>query len=150
MVKKTSCPLQRCPGCDQELSQKDYFPSCWGIQGQPCSSCQTRRTEAWRKNNPEKNAVANRRRYGKPRNNHFGVSCVEYKKMFNSQNGVCAICGLPERSRHKGIIKSLCVDHCHETGKTRGLLCTRCNSGIGFLQDDLDLLASASSYLLNY
>ncbi len=53
MIKKLNRPLQRCPGCNKELPQSDYFPSCWGIQGQPCRSCQSYRTKTWRKNNPE-------------------------------------------------------------------------------------------------
>lgn len=64
----------------------------------------------------------------------YGVSVEKYSEMLVSQGGRCAICGAenPEPSNRKGYFS---VDHCHETGEVRGLLCTRCNSGIGMLGD---------------
>lgn len=59
-----------------------------------------------------------------------------------AQNNRCAICEKPESE-----IGTLCLDHCHETGQIRGLLCRKCNSGIGLLGDDIDLVRSAVLYL---
>lgn len=73
----------------------------------------------------------------------YNIDTVEYKMMVLSQNGVCAICGLPPNN------KGLVVDHCHDTDNLRGLLCGKCNTGLGQFNDDLDLLASASSYIIN-
>ncbi len=82
------------------------------------------------------------------RNSHnkciYGLDDRQYNLMLLSQNGVCAICGEPPVD---GI--RLCIDHCHNTNIVRGLLCSRCNVGIGQFDDDLDLLASAASYLIN-
>jgi hypothetical protein len=66
------------------------------------------------------------------------------KRISLEQNGKCAICSI-----HKSNTKydTLCVDHCHQTGKVRQLLCTRCNSGIGHLQDSVTLLRRAVDYL---
>ncbi len=77
----------------------------------------------------------------------YKIESEDYDSLFESQDGVCAICGLPETEQRKGQIKMLSVDHNHETGKVRGLLCGNCNIGIGNLQDNLDILASAVSYL---
>lgn len=74
----------------------------------------------------------------------YGITEREYKALYASQGGVCAICGLPAKDK-----QPLYIDHCHDTGKVRGLLCSSCNSGIGYFKDDLDLIASASSYLIN-
>jgi len=66
-----------------------------------------------------------------------------YNKQFAEQNGCCMICGL-----HESEIKTrLHIDHNHETGKLRALLCPACNLGIGSLQDDAELCLAAYSYL---
>lgn len=67
------------------------------------------------------------------------------------QNHLCAICGKAETMKHKdGRVKPLCVDHCHTTDKIRGLLCGRCNSGIGMLKDDISIVESALNYLKSH
>lgn len=67
----------------------------------------------------------------------------EYNRMLGVQNGLCKICGMINDG------KSLCVDHCHKTGKIRGLLCANCNSGIGMMKDSPDILRNAIDYLVN-
>jgi len=59
--------------------------------------------------------------------------------MLKQQGGVCAIC------KKKG--RPLGVDHCHSTGKVRGILCGKCNSGLGFYDDDSDVMRAAAAYL---
>lgn len=67
----------------------------------------------------------------------------EYRRKFEEQNGLCAICNKPEPIKGR----RLADDHDHETGKRRGLLCSLCNCGIGLLQDDPSLLLKAVAYL---
>jgi hypothetical protein len=64
----------------------------------------------------------------------------DYNKMLSDQNELCAICHVDEG-------KTLCIDHDHVTNKVRGLLCNRCNKGLGLLGDSLDSINSALSYL---
>lgn len=71
----------------------------------------------------------------------FGMDEGEYQRMLEQQGGVCAICNLT-------CVRELAVDHCHKTGTVRGLLCLRCNTGIGKLNDDPRLLLRAAKYLL--
>lgn len=66
-----------------------------------------------------------------------------YDLMFEAQGGMCAICGGVNASG-----KRLAVDHDHVTGEIRSLLCSRCNLGLGYFQDNPTLLANARSYLL--
>ena len=73
----------------------------------------------------------------------YGIGYAEYLKMLEAQNGCCAICG----TNDTGNRKAFHVDHCHDTGKVRGLLCGNCNSGIGNLRDDIGLLQRAIAYL---
>lgn len=77
----------------------------------------------------------------------FGIGLPEYQQMFVEQGGVCAICARPESGMHKGKQKWLAVDHCHATGKIRGLLCEFCNKALGMFQDHIERLDSAIKYL---
>ncbi len=83
-------------------------------------------------------------KYGK----HYNLSMDKYNEMLAEQGGVCAICKKPETVTLRKKVRELCVDHCHETGRVRGLLCARCNRGIGYLGDDPERLRSALDYLL--
>jgi Recombination endonuclease VII len=77
-----------------------------------------------------------------------GINKDKYLEMFEQQKGVCAVCGYPETSKTKsGKIKRLAVDHCHATGKVRGLLCHRCNISIGMLREDVELLYKVINYI---
>lgn len=71
----------------------------------------------------------------------YKMSLDDYDKLFKGQNGVCAICKLPE------VNQRLCVDHDHKTGDVRGLLCDNCNKGLGHFFDNIDNLNIAVSYL---
>ena len=72
-----------------------------------------------------------------------------YYKMMEDQNGLCAICSLPEtrKSRTQGKVCQLAIDHNHTTGAIRQLLCHSCNTGIGKFKDDINLLQKAIEYL---
>jgi hypothetical protein len=71
---------------------------------------------------------------------YYGISPNDYDRLFARQRGSCAIC----RERPA---KTLCIDHCHATGKVRGLLCRRCNLGLGHLDDSPSLVSAALAYL---
>lgn len=70
------------------------------------------------------------------------LSRAGYNKLYKAQCGLCAICG--ERCSS---FKELAVDHCHTTGKVRGLLCMQCNTALGQLKDDVNRLQRAITYL---
>lgn len=72
--------------------------------------------------------------------NKYGISLEDLFSLKQRQNNVCAICESEE---------NLCVDHSHETGKVRGLLCHNCNKGLGFFEDNIAILNSAIDYLRN-
>jgi hypothetical protein len=80
----------------------------------------------------------------------YNITSNQYMELFDIQNGLCAICGNPETRKNtyqKDGIDRLSVDHNHETGKIRGLLCHRCNIGIGIFMDNEELLTKAINYL---
>lgn len=76
----------------------------------------------------------------------YGISLEEFNQMVEKQNGCCAICG---KHHSENFMQSLCVDHDHKTGRVRGLLCRRCNAGIGNLNDSIQLLQNAVAYLIS-
>lgn len=76
----------------------------------------------------------------------YGIAFHEYKRLFRTQKGRCKICGTKEVGTDETKV-TLCLDHCHKTGKVRGLLCSHCNSGLGFFRDDPELMQKAIEYI---
>jgi predicted nucleic acid-binding Zn ribbon protein len=94
-----------------------------------------------------KAASAARRKWAIKRS--FGITLEQYNEMLEKQGGLCAICGQPESAKNGWNSKTrfLAVDHCHDTGKIRGLLCTQCNQGLGNFRDDTARMKAAIHYL---
>ena len=72
----------------------------------------------------------------------YGLTLEQYDAMLAAQDGVCAICGEPRPED-----RTLHVDHDHDTGEIRGLLCFKCNNALGDFNDDHDLFQRAAAYL---
>jgi hypothetical protein len=81
----------------------------------------------------------------------YGFGLEAYEKMLLEQKGVCLICKKPEtrKNKHTGTCR-LHVDHCHETGTIRGLLCSKCNFGIGNFNDNIETMQEAVRYLMKW
>lgn len=97
-----------------------------------CTECRPlaarEKSDRWRR----KNAVAlAARRRGYNLRAAYGITVEDYDRMLAEQGGRCASCNDQPRGQ-----KPLCVDHCHETGRVRGLLCSNCNTSLGKLRDD--------------
>lgn len=113
-----------------------------------CKPCFSERSMQYRDKNPDTILNAHLKR-------NFGITLDEFNAIAEEQGGVCAICGEPPRivmgvrSRRQGraVRPRLVVDHCHETGRVRGLLCTPCNRAIGYLRDNPDYARFAAEYL---
>ena len=75
----------------------------------------------------------------------YNVTQEQYNQIFDKQNGCCAIC----KKHQSEFKKALDIDHNHTTGKIRGLLCMKCNRGLGYFDDNTNKLDNASSYLKN-
>lgn len=78
------------------------------------------------------------------------VSPTAYVKLAELYGNVCGICGSAPGVAHSGKPRRLAVDHCHQTGAIRGLLCSRCNTAIGLLYDDPVRLQAAIRYLAQH
>lgn len=110
-----------------------------------CKVCDDEAKKKWSTKNPDQAYTSMRKRNLKSR---YGISLTEYKKMFEAQGCKCAICGTTENNT-TGDRKdwNFAVDHDHQTGKVRGLLCNNCNRALGLFQDNAQLLAEAKKYL---
>lgn len=100
----------------------------------------------WSNNNPEKDAVTSRKQNLKRK---YGLTLEDYDILLKEQDYKCKICSFEETAFefNSQRIKSLAVDHDHKTNKVRGLLCHKCNLGLGHFNDDINLLQSAIKYL---
>lgn len=121
----------------------------------------TRRYREKNKNNPvylervkqhQLNRYKKYKKVGRIRKEKFrnhNITEAEYKVLLNEQDNVCAICKRPETSldSRRNKRKDLAIDHDHTTNIVRGLLCVKCNIGIGYLDDNPDFLRAAASYL---
>jgi hypothetical protein len=80
----------------------------------------------------------------------YGMTVEQYEIMLSEQGGLCKICGREETHRHFGKPVRMAVDHCHETGVVRGLLCRNCNVAIGLLGHSVSRLEKAICYLQDF
>ena len=103
-----------------------------------CPQCQPKKLKKYREENKEQIATTMRRSHFKE---SYGITIEKYDEMLVAQGGGCAICGKKPTTRR------LAVDHCHLTLKVRGLLCVKCNVGLGQFEADLVLIQKAVQYL---
>lgn len=135
-----------CYGCQLPLPEERFAPSVWATGRGRCKLCQKKVSAAsYAANREERIARMTEYRMEKA----FGLSMADYERMLADQDGRCAICGATEGWYHvqAGRGRKLSVDHCHERGQVRGLLCDSCNMGIGRFKHDPDLLQKAIAYL---
>lgn len=145
---------KRCTKCKQDKPLSEFSPTSRYLgevqyRGD-CKKCNAARAKKirkqnpgmpeslrrWRKNNPDKVRLQHLR-------HKYGLSEVDYFKKIADQEGKCAICKRP-------FVGSPHVDHNHVTGEIRGLLCGKCNVGLGHFDDDPVRLLVASAYLQSY
>jgi len=115
-----------------------------------CKECHGKVTEKYRKKNPELYRKASLKHWNKldDKKKHsnwlkrYGLNSESYIKMFEQQFGCCKIC---KKECSSGM--NLSVDHCHKTGKIRGLLCKKCNSALGMFEDNIQYFEEAIIYL---
>jgi len=141
--------MKTCTVCKQSKPLDSFYRRESSPDGKAtqCKDCDNEKRKKWRKDNPERNQESQRNRNLLKR---YGITLTEYEALFEAQGCKCGICGTPENySGHTGPRKewSFSVDHCHTTGKIRGLLCNDCNRALGLFKDNKELLRSAIVWL---
>lgn len=155
----------RCSRCKVSKPLADYQPSIVNKGCGTCRSCKYTEKMARYAANPGKEAERARTRRAARRDElnanarrwlaedrdrakayglaKYGITLDQYNLMLDEQGGGCAICGAISNKNGKALF----VDHCHATGKVRGILCHRCNTGLGSFKDNATLVAKAAIYL---
>ena len=114
------------------------------VAGRGCRTCRNERAKLRARQSINNNATYRRQRALKQ---NYGLTIEQYDEMVSRQNGLCLICRKPPSG---GRGRRLYVDHCHETKIVRGLLCNRCNSAIGLLDEDAARMKHAANYVLEF
>ena len=146
----TGDEIKTCTKCGEDKPLREFSLSRRATETQnavyrpECKPCCSARAMQWYRDNPGR-TIANKRRFNLEKLD--GITLAEYDALMHAQGGVCAVCRKAAAGRHSRDVR-LVVDHCHETGVTRGLLCNNCNRAIGLLGDDPILLRRAITYLM--
>lgn len=143
MAELKLCRYDNCESAGRPLPVTEFYPArkkSGGLQIW-CKQCQKRVAKKWQKDNSERFKVTTTRWRQANVGRKFGLAAGEYDRLLAAQDSKCAICDQPPSGRR------LAVDHCHETGKVRQLLCGSCNRGIGMFKHDAGLLLKAVAYL---
>jgi hypothetical protein len=143
--------MKTCSRCNTEQPDTEFYPSSYrrkdGTRALSswCKTCTKNESASYQKENPGKVREWGWRKHIKKK---YGMTADLYQKMFQAQNGTCAICNQQETHLYRNKqIGYLAIDHDHATGKIRELLCFNCNTGLGRFNDDQQLLSNAIEYL---
>lgn len=139
-----------CTVCKESKDLSEYFNYKTSRDGKfyRCKSCdkKTRKKTRFRsEKNPTQDGY--RRRLLQI---YYNMTVEDYNNLLERQGGGCGICGTRKPCGEQSSserLKHFAVDHCHKTGRIRGLLCNACNRALGLFQDDIEILEAASKYL---
>lgn len=133
-------PIGKCRECGTADDSRLMHSRSTGRALNLCKDCKSKKTKAWRAQPGSREKQAGyRRRFGLAQ---FGISPEQYDKMLAEQGGGCAICGQKCLTG-----RNLAVDHDHETGVVRALLCVVCNRNLGIVEN---FQVQAETYLQRY
>lgn len=161
---------KRCARCQKVRPVSEFYKSPRDGYGSQCPPCRKERRQELKAKNPEMYLARSRKAYAKfVRENpatakeqfrrynlrknirrYCGMTLEQYDALVIKQEGLCAICKQPEtvrRSRNNPDVRPLHVDHCHVSNKFRGLLCSKCNTAIGLLREDVSIITACIDYL---
>jgi len=137
--RKCADGKNRCKNCHKEYYNEMNNNGCKDRYKDYSPERKKRRLELsniWRKNNPDN--VRNIRL-----KTFYGISLEGYKQILEAQNHGCGICGKPPHMNNR----SMPLDHCHQTRRIRGILCSACNTALGTFGDSVDGIKNVLSYL---
>lgn len=118
-----------------------------------CKSCRNEKNKKWMQDNKERVNKFKKEHYEENKEKvrwqvikrKYGIVEQDYLEMLKQQKNGCAICGAIDAQHWE--TNNLLIDHCHNTGKVRGLLCNRCNTTLGLVNDDKTILKRMITYL---
>lgn len=131
--------LKRCPMCEEIKPFDAYNSNAARYDGlrSICRACQSIEDKRYREQNPDQHADWQMK-------SRYGISRADYDALLAKQNNRCAACGdelQGGRFQH--------IDHCHESGTVRGILCINCNLALGYLKDDPERITGLLAYIIS-
>jgi hypothetical protein len=139
--------MRTCRECGEVKGSEHFYEYRPGKRRHKCRSCCCEVRQKWRRDNADRVRRADNNKHLLRK---FGITLDEYERMAEMQGHVCAICGEGESVNHRGTKTSrLAVDHDHQTGAVRALLCFRCNTSLGHFENN-GLLHKALAYVEEY
>ena len=136
--------MKTCSVCKKELPfDQFYWRSEQGSYRSDCKSCISSKASIRWRNDPDFRARGTARSAKHQRKTKYGINETDYKNLLETANNRCEICGTPKCATGY----ALSIDHCHTTGKVRGILCQACNTSLGSFRDDTDIMQRAIDYL---
>lgn len=142
--------MKNCTVCKELLPLTSYHNSSKTRDGKGyrCIKCDRLARKKYREDNYERFLELHRNQDLLVK---YGLSLEDYENIRRVQDDCCKICGKHVSKNNGPVAKNgsqrLCVDHCHSTGKVRGLLCNNCNRALGLLKDDKEILKKMIEYL---
>lgn len=127
--------MRKCPRCRIDKDESEFYGS---TTERRCRQCKRELSSRYQRENPDKYRDSQRRTRMKSR---YGVTMEQYEAMLAAQGGKCKICGHSESRNPRSPDGWWSVDHDHETGAVRGLLCLRCNSALGWYEDNAEAVS---------
>lgn len=136
--------MKKCPKCGEQKPLSEFYKNKSNKDGlqKRCKPCDIKTGQESYQKDPEKAA---KKRFIRKLKREYDLTLEQYESMKQKQNNVCAIC---KTELQTGMLSH--VDHCHFSGKVRGLLCRWCNLGLGHFKDSMTSLKSALDYLEKY
>jgi len=140
-----------CPTCKVEKPLSAYTIVKSGKRkGHPAGACRDCRTELHKTRKRKDPSIYERIEWPCKLKRLYGITVEQYDNILSEQKGRCAICGSESsQSRSYKLVgrAKFSVDHCHTTGKVRGLLCTKCNRALGLMNDSIESVLRMAEYL---
>lgn len=135
--------VKTCCQCNVEKPLEEFSKNKRGLYGRhtKCKQCYSHYRRQYYLHNKQRHQETGRRNHLQSK---YGLSVKDYEEMIQACSGLCAICS---GSADVGSTGGPHVDHCHETGRVRGILCGNCNRGLGLFQDRIEVLRGAIQYL---
>lgn len=146
-IKHIDLEVKVCNACNQEKpATTEFFSPHKGSLNSKCKLCSAQASKLYRESLDPETYKLMKRRYQLKK---YDLTIEEYEELVEAQDGLCAIC-LQTPGPWAGRKYTLVIDHNHQNGKTRGLLCNTCNRVLGLFGDDIGRFLNAVNYLLSH
>ncbi len=144
LYRRKNTKYRKCAVCRKYKLKENYYNNKAIKDGLSyrCKTCDDKARKSWRNNNLEKSRELIKNQQMKLK---YGLERKDYDEILHRQNNLCGICRTDDpKTPFKG---GFCIDHCHNSNRVRGLLCSRCNRVLGFVKDNVDILKNMIYYL---